>query len=117
MLLFLLFSCLRLLDCFKLESGSASANKKWLYALAAVCFLGIYLACGAGMLLLWEKEWGFFEGFYFCFITMTTIGFGDLVPSELLFILLLFRFVCRFVFHLVQNVITNRSASAHMYVQ
>lgn len=63
-------------ECFKIESDSdqTSSDKKWLYALASVCFLGLYLACGAGMLLIVEKDWRFFEGFYFCFITMTTIG-------------------------------------------
>ncbi|XP_055303918.1 potassium channel subfamily K member 1 isoform X2 [Sitodiplosis mosellana] len=63
-------------------SDSTSSNKKWLYALASVCFLGIYLGIGAAILLVWEKDWGFFEGFYFCFITMTTIGFGDLFPEN-----------------------------------
>lgn len=65
-----------------MASTSKSTDKKWLYALAAVCFLGLYLACGAGLFVLWEQEWTFFDGFYFCFITMTTIGFGDLVPSR-----------------------------------
>lgn len=33
------------------------------------------------LLLLTRREsWTYFESFYFVFITMTTIGFGDFVP-------------------------------------
>lgn len=64
------------------EDGLKMSDKKWLYAVGAVCFLGVYLAAGTGLLLLWEEDWNFFDGYYFCFITMTTIGFGDLVPSK-----------------------------------
>ncbi|XP_031626941.1 potassium channel subfamily K member 9 isoform X3 [Contarinia nasturtii] len=77
-----------LTKCFKVDTDSTSSDKKWLYALASVFFLGFYLACGALMLQMWEEKWGFFEGFYFCFITMTTIGLGDLVPQKADYMLL-----------------------------
>uniref|UniRef100_A0A1I7TFE4 Ion_trans_2 domain-containing protein n=2 Tax=Caenorhabditis tropicalis TaxID=1561998 RepID=A0A1I7TFE4_9PELO len=40
-----------------------------------------YVAGGAYMVRWWE-EWTFFEAFYFCFVTVTTIGFGDIVPAN-----------------------------------
>lgn len=40
-----------------------------------------YIAFGAIMFKLWEDEWTIFEGAYFCFITLSTIGFGDFVPG------------------------------------
>ncbi|KAL1505635.1 hypothetical protein ABEB36_005156 [Hypothenemus hampei] len=58
------------------------------YALSAICFLFMYLAAGAAIFVLWEEDWSFFDGFYFCFITMTTIGFGDLVPKQPKYMLL-----------------------------
>lgn len=29
----------------------------------------------------YEKGWGVFDGIYFCFISLTTVGLGDLVPA------------------------------------
>lgn len=40
-----------------------------------------YIFLGAFMFSTWE-EWSMIEGAYFCFTTLTTIGFGDLVPGS-----------------------------------
>jgi hypothetical protein len=43
-------------------------------------FIFAYFTLGATIFSNWE-EWTFLEGFYFSFITLTTIGFGDFVPG------------------------------------
>ncbi|XP_071502145.1 TWiK family of potassium channels protein 7-like isoform X1 [Diadema antillarum] len=43
------------------------------FAFLYICFLAL-------LLRVWEDQWDYFEAFYFSFITLTTIGFGDLVP-------------------------------------
>ena len=47
---------------------------------ATLTTLGLFFALGALLFTAWE-DWTFFEAFYFCFITSTTIGFGDMTPS------------------------------------
>ncbi|XP_026651028.1 potassium channel subfamily K member 18 isoform X1 [Zonotrichia albicollis] len=42
-----------------------------------VLVIFVYISCAAAILPKWEKKMNFQEAFYFCFITLTTIGFGD----------------------------------------
>jgi len=46
----------------------------------AFIVLVIYIIFGA-IVFCFEEGWGFFESFYFVFISMSTIGFGDFVPK------------------------------------
>ncbi|GFO37726.1 potassium channel subfamily k member 4 [Plakobranchus ocellatus] len=43
--------------------------------------LFLYVLTGAFLFSGWEN-WSFLDGSYFCFITLSTIGFGDLVPGK-----------------------------------
>ena len=40
-----------------------------------------YIFGGALLFSQWEG-WGYLDGSYFCFITLSTIGFGDMVPGD-----------------------------------
>ncbi|CAF3488926.1 unnamed protein product, partial [Rotaria sp. Silwood1] len=48
---------------------------------ATLGVLALYIAMGAFLFAQWEN-WHLLDGAYFCFITFTTIGFGDLVPGK-----------------------------------
>ena len=52
-----------------------------LMVMGAIGALLSFLSVSAYLFTIYE-DWSFFDAIYFCFITMTTIGFGDMVPSE-----------------------------------
>ena len=57
-----------------------SVKSSLITIMATLTTLGLFFALGALLFTAWE-DWTFFEAFYFCFITSTTIGFGDLTPD------------------------------------
>src|SRR5678815_4662104 len=48
----------------------------------SICLIIIsgYLFAGSALFAVWE-QWDMWTGSYFCFITLSTIGFGDIVPG------------------------------------
>lgn len=52
----------------------------------ATFILVVYIIIGACVYKGWE-QWTFFESFYFVFISMSTIGLGDLVPDHPIFMM------------------------------
>jgi len=42
----------------------------------------LYIVLGAMLFTLVEQDWDYLIGSYFCFITLSTIGFGDYVPGS-----------------------------------
>lgn len=42
----------------------------------------VYILIGAGIFGAYEKDWSLTDGTYFSFVTISTIGFGDLVPGK-----------------------------------
>ncbi|KAI5713504.1 hypothetical protein M8J76_000697 [Diaphorina citri] len=52
----------------------------------ALLILLCYIFCGAAVFVQWES-WTFFESFYFVFISMSTIGFGDVVPQHQMYMM------------------------------
>ena len=52
----------------------------------AIFILVAYMLFGASIYFIWE-DWSFFEAFYFVFISISTIGFGDYVPQHPIFMM------------------------------
>ncbi|PAV75550.1 hypothetical protein WR25_20719 [Diploscapter pachys] len=42
---------------------------------------------------IWENDWNYFLAFYFFFISLSTIGLGDIVPSQPKYLLMLFIYI------------------------
>ena len=51
-------------------------------AIVSLILVLFMLLLGGGIFSVAEQPWSFVNAFYFCFVSLTTIGFGDMIPGE-----------------------------------
>ncbi|VDM29275.1 unnamed protein product, partial [Toxocara canis] len=42
----------------------------------------LWIGLSAGLFCLWETEWGYLTSVYFFFVSISTVGLGDIVPGN-----------------------------------
>ena len=50
--------------------------------IVALMIAFVYMLIGSAIYTCWETTWSFMDAFYFVFISLSTIGLGDLVPEH-----------------------------------
>lgn len=58
----------------------------------AIVIMILYIVVGAAMYTIWEN-WTFADSFYFVFISISTIGFGDILPEHPKYFILSFIYI------------------------
>ena len=93
-----------------LEKVYLNFDKKWQRKLVSLITI-----TGGGMLLFIfipsaifhaQEGWSYHDALYFCYITLTTVGFGDFVPGKQKS-KLLFLFACLFVCLLFEGLLVS----------
>ncbi|NP_001360791.1 Potassium channel domain-containing protein [Caenorhabditis elegans] len=68
-------------------------TKLWFPIGAYVSCICIYCSIGSAMFITWERTWSFIHAFHFGFNLIVTVGLGDIVVTDYIFLSLIVAFV------------------------
>ncbi|CAD5231770.1 unnamed protein product [Bursaphelenchus xylophilus] len=70
-------------DDFSIRSFRRGYKREKMPVSVGIITVILFIAGGAILFAIWE-DWNLFDGAYYSFITLSTIGFGDIVPGQTL---------------------------------
>lgn len=91
--------------------GKNSTEKEiMLPPMVSIVLVVLYVLSGAGMYTAWETDWNYLDAVYFVCVSLSTVGFGDIVPTHSQFFLLttLYLLIGLALVAMVINVLVER---------
>uniref|UniRef100_A0A0K0E621 Potassium channel domain-containing protein n=1 Tax=Strongyloides stercoralis TaxID=6248 RepID=A0A0K0E621_STRER len=81
------------LDTLEMLGIDGAEEKLWFPIGAYVGCICLYCSMGSAMFINWERTWSFIHAFHFGFNLIVTVGLGDIVVKDYLFLSLIVAFV------------------------
>jgi len=75
---FITYALKQIRKCFKLQNQDVSET----HVILVTTQLSTLVLCMGALMFSYYEKWRYLESFYYCFITLTTIGFGDYVALQ-----------------------------------
>ena len=64
-----------------LEEKVAKARRKFFFALIGSVTVFAAFICGGALIFALAEDWDYIDAVYFCVVTASTVGYGDIVPE------------------------------------
>ncbi|CAB3410200.1 unnamed protein product [Caenorhabditis bovis] len=80
-------------DTLDILGVDGTEDKLWFPIGAYVSCICLYCSMGSAMFINWERTWSFIHAFHFGFNLIVTVGLGDIVVTDYIFLSLIVAFV------------------------